>query len=73
MRALVVGGSGYLGQFVIQSMLDAGYAHVFYTYGNNISERHVCALFKQRGDDVSKRAQTFVDVLRFFQVITRGF
>lgn len=35
MRALVVGGSGYLGQFVIQSMLDAGYAHVFYTYGNN--------------------------------------
>ena len=35
MRALIVGGSGYLGQFLIRAMLDAGYARVDYTYGNN--------------------------------------
>ena len=35
MRALIVGGSGYLGQFVIRAMLDAGYERVDYTYASN--------------------------------------
>jgi dTDP-4-dehydrorhamnose reductase len=35
MRALIVGGSGYLGQFVIRAMLDAGYDRVDYTYASN--------------------------------------
>ena len=35
MRALIVGGSGSLGQFVIRAMLDAGYERVDYTYATN--------------------------------------